>query len=131
MNFLKALFACEICSHTTDIYFENAPSLEEVREKVPCTSCGDIKYCNAGDLGYRSDWPDAAFKNWQLQVIKLPHGKYVCNDCLAGIPEQPSFNDVVAVCPKCEYKSMQLLSCVEADNNTLLQLIQELHNSKT
>lgn len=129
MKFLKAHFACVNCSHATDIYFENAPSLEEVREKVPCTSCGEVKYCNAADMGYRSDWPDATFKKWQLQVIKLPHYKYVCNDCLAGIPVQPCFNDVVAFCPECEHESMQILNCIEAENDTLLQVIQEVQNS--
>jgi len=129
MHFIKTHFYCFNCSHETAIFFETIPSIEEVSEKVECSSCGELKYCNAGDLGYRSDWPDADYKSWQLQVIKLPYDKYVCNDCLTNYPEPPSFKDVVAVCTKCELESMKLLSCEEVEKNELLQVIEELQNN--
>lgn len=126
MKFLKAHFSCKTCTHSTDIYFDDNASLEELAEKESCTHCGEVKYCNAGDLGYRSDWPDADYAPWQIQTIKLPEDKYVCDTCLKLVSEPPAFKDIVAVCPKCIIGLMYLTHSELSNNSTLEKLINDL-----
>jgi len=129
MQFIKAHFHCSGCGHSTDIFFEPNPSIEEVLEKEECTSCGELKYCYAGDLGYRTDCPDPHYKSWQPQFIKLPYDKYVCNDCFKDNPNPPNFNDIVAVCSKCEIGFMDLVMSEEVENEILEKVIKEVENS--